>query len=77
MDSIYSFLGLYKTVAHYTTMVVLELTQSNLNLIIANICSSHLMDIGQCVVQSHSILLLLCFFVLHKLQWLKFSQPSM
>lgn len=45
MDSIYSFLGLYKTVAYYTTMGALELTQSNLNLIIANICSSYLINI--------------------------------
>lgn len=44
MDSIYSILALYKTVAYYTTMGTLELTQRILNLIIANICSSHLMD---------------------------------
>lgn len=45
MDSISSFLGLYKIVAYHATNGALEWTKSSLKLIIAKNFNSHLVDI--------------------------------
>lgn len=72
MDRNFYLLGLYKIVAYYATKGTLELMKTSLKLIIAKSFNSCLADIVWCLIQSPSILLLLCFSVLWKFQCLKF-----